>query len=69
MKCCGNCIFYEDFGDPQDEGVGSCRRFPPLLIPHSPEGHIDSYLQPLTDVSRWCGEHSPVLADEESESK
>ncbi len=55
LDTCYTCRFWEGQGLRQRGPKGTCRRFPPVVTPRSPDGDF-----PITLSTDWCGEWKRV---------
>ena len=55
LDSCYTCRFWEGQGLRQRGPKGTCRRYPPVVTPRSPEGDF-----PITLSTDWCGEWNRV---------
>lgn len=54
-----NCRTCQWFDAMSSGHVGSCRRYPPTVIPYHKEGSTqrDTTEWPVVEAEDWCGEH------------
>ena len=59
-----NCATCTHFKESRDEGIGTCRRYPPVFIEHEELSNgtfYEVWRQPDVCDIDICGEHRPCL--------
>lgn len=66
MSRCQHCRHFDEYDehpDPaetwaDDDTIGNCKRFPPVLIAQKLAYSCDDWMHPSVRSSDWCGEFS-----------
>jgi hypothetical protein len=60
-ESCGACRFFKRRADPESDGSGWCRRFPPVVT--WPCDYFPSFDAPHVGEQEWCGEFQPATPE------
>ncbi len=55
MKCCKNCVYWDEFDSQDSNKQGYCRRYAPNLR----QGEAEKGSWPVTFENDWCGDYAP----------
>jgi hypothetical protein len=69
MESCATCRYWRGKPSMEVSGIGSCRRFPPVILVESPlpvtEKSQICAIYPTQPGTEWCGEYRRAVATEQ----